>query len=167
MLHRLITEARQRLQQLEAWADEVAGDDDGTGCSRHCDHAAAVPAVCRVLGAFGSVPRQSGGHSSCMQILVRTVRTVQQTVEISQLQFWGWFWTCLLWCNQQVPWLGSRNAWFDDGYMLCIIQGGFWKNFMIFYVKEYSDPELDSRPALLAGTSSTTAVACSILVLLV
>ena len=49
---------------------------DGTGCSgwsRHCDHAAAVPAVRRVLGAFGSVPRQSGGHSSCMQILVRTV----------------------------------------------------------------------------------------------
>ena len=55
---------------------------DGTGCSgwsRHCDHAAAVPAVRRVLGAFGSVPRQSGGHSSCMQILGRTVHTVQQT----------------------------------------------------------------------------------------
>ena len=31
MLHRLITEARHRLQQLEAWADEVAGDDDGPG----------------------------------------------------------------------------------------------------------------------------------------
>ena len=35
------------------------------------DHAAVVPAVRRVLGAFGSVPRQSGGHSSRMQILVR------------------------------------------------------------------------------------------------
>ena len=32
MLYRLITEARHRLQQLEAWADEVAGDDDGPGC---------------------------------------------------------------------------------------------------------------------------------------
>ena len=31
MLYRLITEARHRLQQLEAWADEVAGDDDGPG----------------------------------------------------------------------------------------------------------------------------------------
>ena len=30
--------------------------------------------------------------------------------------------------QQQVPWLGSRNAWFDDGYMLCVILGGLWKN---------------------------------------
>ena len=46
--------------------------------------------------AFGSVPRQSGGHSSCMQILVCTVHFVQQNVEISQLQFWGWLSTRLL-----------------------------------------------------------------------
>ena len=116
---------------------------DGTGCS-----GSAVPAVRRVLGAFGSVPRQSGGHSSCMQILGRIVRTVQQTVEISQVQFWGWLLTRLLLCNDRCPvwvaqktvefpqlqfwaspssWtrllcplvqrLGSRNAWFDDGYM--------------------------------------------------
>ena len=44
--------------------------------SRLCDHAAAVPAVRRVLRASGSVPRQNGGHSSCMQILVRTVHTL-------------------------------------------------------------------------------------------
>ena len=31
MLFRHIIEARHRLQQLEAWADEVAGDDDGPG----------------------------------------------------------------------------------------------------------------------------------------
>ena len=30
-LYRLITNANIRLQQLEAWADEVAGDDDGPG----------------------------------------------------------------------------------------------------------------------------------------
>ena len=30
-LYRLITDARHRLDQLEAWADEVAGDDDGPG----------------------------------------------------------------------------------------------------------------------------------------
>ena len=105
--------------------------------------------------------RKVSGLSSCMQILVRTVHTVQQTVEISQLQFLGWLSTCLLgwsgwvvqktveppqwqfwvrpvlgqgccarWCND---W-GPRNAWFNYGYMSCIIQGGFWKNFMIFYV---------------------------------
>ena len=53
---------------------------------------------------------------------------------------------------------------------LCIIQGGFGRiyDFLLEWVD--SAPELDSRPALLplvAGTSSTTAVACSILVLLV
>ena len=31
MLYRLITDAEHRLEQLEAWADEVAGDDDGPG----------------------------------------------------------------------------------------------------------------------------------------
>ena len=37
----------------------VLGDGTGySGWSRHCDHAAAVPAVRRVLGAFGSVLRQ-------------------------------------------------------------------------------------------------------------
>ena len=52
--------------------------------------------------------------------------------------------------QQQVPWLGSRNALFDDGHMLCIIQGGFWKNFYDF-LHEGVDlaPELDPRPALL------------------
>ena len=30
-LYSLITDARIRLQQLEAWADEVTGDDDGPG----------------------------------------------------------------------------------------------------------------------------------------
>ena len=72
--------------------------------------------------------------------LVRIVHTVQQTVEISQVQFYG-------------------------GYMLCIIQGGLWKNFDDFLHEGVdSAPELDPRPA---GTSSTTAVACSLLVLLV
>ena len=91
---------------------------------------------------------------------------VQQTVEISQVQFLGGcgrsccfamtgalvgscrklssfrscsafgcrpvpgHGCCARWCND---W-GSRNAWFDDGYMLCIIQGGFWKNFVFFYM---------------------------------
>ena len=30
-LYRLISEARHRLQQLEAWAEEVTGEDDGPG----------------------------------------------------------------------------------------------------------------------------------------
>ena len=34
--------------------------------------------------------------------------------------------------------VGSRNALFDDRYMLCIIQGGLWKNFTIFYMKGWT-----------------------------
>ena len=49
-----------------------------------CDHAAAVPAVLRVLCASGSVPRQKVGHSSCMQILVRTVHNCAADRGISQ-----------------------------------------------------------------------------------
>ena len=114
------------------------GRNTSTGCSgwsRLCDHAAAVPAVRRVLRAFGSVPRQNGGHSSCMQILARTVHTVQQTVEISQVQFWGWFWLRPLLCNNRC--LGWDRAMLRSmvDHMLCIIQGGFWKNFTIFYMK--------------------------------
>ena len=50
---------------------------------------------------------------------------VQKTVEPPQWQFWirpvlgqG---CCARWCND---W-GSRNAWFDYGSMLCIIQVAF------------------------------------------
>ena len=91
---------------------------DGTGCSgwsRLCDHAAAVPEVRRFLGAFGSVPRQSGGHSNCMQILVRIVHTVQQTVEISQVQFWGWWSTRLLLGNDRCPgWVVQKTVEFPQ-----------------------------------------------------
>ena len=110
---------------------------DGTGCSgwsRHCDHAAAVRAVRRVLSAFGSVPRQSGGHSSCMQILGRTVTVtvlgmvVDAPVVVQRLaENCGFFHSCSFgassssWTRLLCPLvqrLGSRNAWFDDGYML-------------------------------------------------
>ena len=37
-----------------------------------------------------------------------------------------------LWSSAVAVSLGSRNAWFDYGYMFCIIQGGFWKNFYDF-----------------------------------
>ena len=86
---------------------------DGIGCSgwsRLCDHAAAVPAVRRVLRAFGSVPRQSGGHFSCMQILVRTVHTAQQTVGISQVQFSGWLWMRLLLCSDRCPGCAAQKT---------------------------------------------------------
>ena len=90
------------------------GRDTSTGCfgwSRLCDHAAAVPAVRRVLRAFGSVPRHNGGRSSCMQILVRIVHTVQQTVDISQVQFWGWLLTRLLLCNDRCPgWVAQKTG---------------------------------------------------------
>ena len=37
---------------------------------------------------------------------------------------------CARWCND---W-GSRNAWFNYGYMSCIIQGGFCEKFSDFYM---------------------------------
>ena len=46
--------------------------------------------------------------------------------------------------QQQVPWLGSRNAWFDDGYMLCVILGGFWKIYDFLREGADSAPELPS-----------------------
>ena len=57
----------------------------------------------------------------------------QKTVESPQLQWFGrrpvlGQGCCARWCND----LGPRNAWFDYGYMFCIIQGGFWKNFFDF-----------------------------------
>ena len=69
---------------------------------------------------------------------------------------------CARRCND----CGSRNAWFDYGYMFCIIQGGFWKKFLRFSTWR---GRLGSwgRFSVLAGTLSTQAVACSLLVLLV
>ena len=37
-----------------------------------------------------------------------------------------------LWSSAVAVLVGSRNAWFDYGYMFCIIQGGFWMNFYDF-----------------------------------
>ena len=39
-----------------------------------------------------------------------------------------------------------RNAWFNSGYMLRVSSWCFWK---VFFVKENSNPEVDSRPAPL------------------
>ena len=48
---------------------------------------------------------------------------------------------CARRCND----CGSRNAWFDYGYMFCIIQGGFWKNLYDFLHEGVdSVPEVDS-----------------------
>ena len=60
----------------------------------------------------------------------------------------GWLWTRLLLCNDRCPGWGAqktvefrscrfsglRNARFGDGYLIGIIQGGFWKNSTIFHV---------------------------------
>ena len=55
-----------------------------------------------------------------------------------------------------------RNAWIDSGYMFCPSR---WFYLGIFHVKVDSDPEDDS--VLFSCGSSSTAVACAILVLLV
>ena len=52
----------------------------------------------------------------------------QKTVEFCSCRSWG-----------------SRNAWFDYGYMFCIIQGGFWRIFHAFPREGVdSDPEVCS-----------------------
>ena len=80
----------------------------------------------------------------------RTVHTLQQTVEISQVHFLGWFWTRPFLCNNRC--LGWGRAMVCSTMDTCYASSrvAFWKNFLIFYRKEVdSAPELDSRPALL------------------
>ena len=73
-----------------------------------------------------------------------------------------------LWSSAVAVSLGSRNAWFDYGYLFCIIQGGFWKNFYDF-PRDWvdSDPGVNSRRSLHTWpmrkwpcSSSIMAVAC-------
>ena len=73
-----------------------------------------------------------------------------------------------LWSSAVAVSLGSRNACFDYGYIFCIIQGGFWKNFCNF-PRDWvdSDPEVNSCRSLHTWpmrkwpcSSSTVAVAC-------
>ena len=67
-----------------------------------CDHAAAVPAVRRVLRASGSVSPQNDGHSSCMQILVPNCAADRGDLTGTVLGGCGRAY-CL---QRQVPWLG-------------------------------------------------------------
>ena len=132
--------------------------------SRLCDHAGAVPAVRRVLRASGSVPRQNGGHSSCMLILVPHSAHCADRGDLTGTVL-GMVLDAPVVVQQQVPWLGSRNAWFRRWIHVTHHPGWHSEEFMILYEKwAHSAPEVDSRAALLAGTSSATAVACSILV---
>ena len=103
-----------------------------------------IPAVLRVLRASGPVPRQNGGHSSYATV------TVAENCGGSAVA---------------VP--VSRNALFDSRYIFCVSEGR-----ISGFLREWVDsaPEVDSRPALHSSwprTSSTTAVACFIRVLLV
>ena len=99
-----------------------------------CDHAAAVPAVRRVLRAFGfssstecwtfQLHADLGTHSAhCAADRGDLTGTVLGMVLVAPVVV-----------QQQVPWLGSRSAWFDDGHMFCVIQGGLWKKFTIFSI---------------------------------
>ena len=107
-----------------------------------------------------------------MQILVRTVHTVQQTVEISQGQFLVLLSTTRpLLCNDRC--LGWGRTMLRSTMDTCYASSrvGFWKNFTIFHMQGFSRI-LSSVHVLLFSlkwprTSSTTAVACSILVFVV
>ena len=122
---------------------------------------ALIGDVLRVLRASGQVPRQNGGPSSY--------------ATVSGRKLWR-FRSCR----------GSRNALFDSGFVLCVSTTatfGSISGFLRVWVD--SAPEDDFRPALWTSpclrswsrlwkflsswprTSSTTAVACFLLVLLV
>ena len=132
---------------------EQRGDrDTNTGCSgwsRLCDHAVAVPAVRRVLRASCSVPRQNGGHSSCMQILVLTVQNCAADRGDVTGTVLGMVLDAPVVVQQQVPWLetleffrscrspGGRamlGSMMDTCYAsFTVAFGGI---FMIFYMRE-------------------------------
>ena len=85
--------------------------------------------------------------------------------------FFHWCSLAWLWTSRLFPgrpgwsWaLCLRNAWFDSGYMFC---HSWWYFYGISYVKVDSDPEDNCTVSLvLLRSSSTTAVACILLVLL-
>ena len=128
------------------------------GCSR----------VRRVLRASGSVPRQNVGHSSCMPILVRTVHTCADRGDLT-----GTVLGVVLDahnCATTGALLGVAQCLVRRWIHVMHHSGWLLEEFMIFYMRMLTGL-LSSIHVLLfssvAGTLSTTAVACSILVLLV
>ena len=122
-----------------------------------CEHAASIPAVFVHEPVCASVHQQNGGHSSCMQILVRTVHTVQQTV------FWGWLFTRLLLCSDRCPgWGAQKTVEFRScrfsGVAQCLVR--LWIHVLHhpgWLLEEFydfprdlvdSDPEVNSRRSL-------------------
>ena len=93
------------------------------------------------------------------------VQTVQQTTEIPQLPFVIRWWMPLLCrsCGSQVVYLRTqRTAWFDSGYMRCVILRSISFSTCIGVVM---DPQVDSRPALfqcLLGSTVNTSFCVSL-----
>ena len=80
-----------------------------------------------------------------MQILVPTVHNVQQTVEISQVQFWGWFWSRPLLCNNRC--LGWDRAMLRSMWIHVVHHPGWLLEEFHDVLLEGVDsaPEVDSR----------------------
>ena len=78
-----------RVDNLEQWGEELPPGQGGKNTGRLS--VVGVPVNMQHMfqqSLVLSVHQQSGGHSSCMQILVRTVHTVQQTVDFHRCSFW-------------------------------------------------------------------------------
>ena len=103
-----------------------------------------IPAVLRVLRASGSVPRQNGGHSSCMQRLVRTVQNCAADRGDLTGTVLGLVVDAPVVVQRQVH--GLRNAWFDSEYILCVSSRmASWTNFSRFPREGGTlDPQVDS-----------------------
>ena len=75
---------------------------------RPCEHAVQVPAIFVHEPGCASVHQQYGGHSSCMLFLVRTVHTVQQTVDFHRYSSWDGCHAPVV-VQRQVSWLGCAE----------------------------------------------------------
>ena len=102
-----------------------------------------------VLRASGSVPRQNGGHSSCMQIFIFSVRTVQQTVRSHRYSSGDGYGRARC-CATTGALVGIAQC-FVRRWIYVIHHPGWLSEEFYVFVHEGVDsaPELDSRPALL------------------
>ena len=73
---------------------------------------------------------------SMLQLLPQLVTLGNWTLRPRASRTWQSVWVYSSW----------RNAWFNSGCLTCVSSWCFWK---VFFLKEISNPEVDSRPALL------------------
>ena len=102
--------------------DRCSCPDGAGGCRRPLDHAAHVPAVLRVPGASGSVPRQSVGHSTYATetdtLCSPWVGCYAPVVAQRQALLWSSFLCPAATSSQQFVTNRAENSYFSAGAVL-------------------------------------------------